>query len=168
MARSADSESATRAGRLKERVYLTFAALAVVLALASHEVSAGEALLTLVVTVTGTLLAVLVADVVSHIVVHATLPDERELRGMLRTSFGASGAVYLPLLFVAFAVSGRWSVALALRASTIALVSALVVIGYLAIRRLRLPTRQKLVVLLAEFVLGAAVVALERLAHGAA
>ena len=54
----------------------------------------------------------------------------------------------------------------ALRASTIALIVSLVGIGYLAVRRVRLPLGQRLIVLFAEFGLGIAVVLLELLAHG--
>jgi NitT/TauT family transport system substrate-binding protein len=55
-----------RADRLKERIYLTFTALAVVLALSSRQAEPLEALFTLLVTVLGSLLAILLADLVSH------------------------------------------------------------------------------------------------------
>lgn len=156
-----------RAERLKERVYITFTALAVVLALQTHAAeSAGEVLTTLAIAVAGTLLAVFLADVVSHIAVHAGLPTQPELRHMVGVSVGALGAVVLPFAFLAFALADVWTVASALRASTYALVGGLVVIGLLAVRRANLPPGQRLVVLFAEFALGAAVVALELLAHG--
>ncbi|GAA3041467.1 hypothetical protein [Actinokineospora globicatena] len=155
-----------RAARLKERVYLTFTALAVVLALRSHGGEALEAAVLLLITVTGTLLAVLVADVVSHIAVHAALPDRERVGRMLRVSFGALGAVTLPFVFLGLAVAGVWKIEGALRASTIALVAGLAAISYLAVRRVRLPGWQRLIVLGAELVLGAAVVGLELLAHG--
>ncbi|MCP2269944.1 hypothetical protein LV75_002445 [Actinokineospora diospyrosa] len=158
--------AAERVARLKERVYLTFTALAVVLALRSHAEHAGEAAVLLLITVTGTLLAVLVADVVSHIAVHAALPDRGELGRMLRISFGALGAVTLPFIFIGLAGLGVWRVEVALRASTIALVASLGAIGYIAVRRVRLPPWQRLIVLFAELALGAAVVGLELLAHG--
>ena len=50
--------------------------------------------------------------------------------------------------------------------STIALIVSLVAIGYLAVRRVRLPLGQRMIVLFAEFGLGIAVVLLELLAHG--
>lgn len=155
-----------RAARLKERVYITFTALAVVLALRTHEVDAAEAVTTLAIGVIATLLAVFVADVVSHIAVHAALPTRSELGRMVRVVLGALAAIVLPLAFLLLAVAEAWEVEKALRASTIALVSALIAIGYAAVRRVRLPFWQKAVVLLAEFVLGAVVVAVEFLAHG--
>ncbi|RJQ73054.1 hypothetical protein D5S17_25330 [Pseudonocardiaceae bacterium YIM PH 21723] len=166
MRRLSAADAAERTAHLKERVYLTFTALAVVLTLQSHGESAREAAVTLAIVVLGTLLAVLVADVVSHIAVHALLPDRAEFTRMLRTSFGALGAVTLPLIFMGLAAAGVWRVEAALRGSVIALIAGLVAIGYLAARRVRLPAWARMVVLFAEFGLGFAVVALELLAHG--
>ena len=159
-----------RAARLKERVYITFTSLAVVLALSSHAegLTARRAVTTLLIAVTGTLLAVFVADFVSHVAVHQVMPTGPELRRMVGVSAGALGVLPLPLIFLALAGAGRWSVAAGLRASTIALLGSLVVIGYLAVRRVRMPVWQRLVVLGAEAALGTAVIALELLAHGAA
>ena len=156
-----------RADRLKERVYVTFAALAVVLTLRSHgDVAAGVAATTLLITVGGTLLAVLLADMVSHIAVHAALPTAAEARHMVAVCTGALGVLVPPMVFVGVAATGSWTVDGALRASTIALVASLGVVGWLAVRRVALPGWQKLVVLVAEVALGVAVVALELLAHG--
>jgi hypothetical protein len=156
-----------RADRLKERVYVTFAALAVVLTLRSHgDVTAGVAATTLLITVGGTVLAVLLADMVSHIAVHAALPTAAEARHMVAVCTGALGVLVLPMLFVGVAASGSWTVDGALRASTIALVASLGVVGWLAVRRVALPGWQKLLVLVAEVALGVAVVSLELLAHG--
>lgn len=156
-----------RAERLKERVYVTFAALAVVLTLRSHgDVSAGVAATTLLITVGGTVLAVFLADVVAHLAVHAALPTVAELRHMVRVCTGALGVMVLPMVFIGIAATGTWRVDGALRASTIALVASLGVVGWLAVRRVTLPRWQKVVVLLAEVALGIAVVALELLAHG--
>jgi hypothetical protein len=158
-------DAETRAEALKERVYLTFTALAVVLALRAHTESVAEAALTLLIAVLGTLLAVFLADVVSHIAVHAVLPTRHQLTHMLRISLGAIGAVVLPFVFLAIAARG-WELDKALRASGIALVASLIVIAYVAVRRVRLPLWQRLLVLVAEFALGLLVLALELLAHG--
>ena len=157
-----------RAEVLKERIYITFTSLAVVLALSSHadELTAGEAAVTLLIAVAGTLLAVFVADLVAHIAVHTALPDRAELAHMISVSTRALAVIVLPMIFVGLAGFGVWEVAAALRASTIALIVSLVGIGYLAVRRVRLPLGQRLIVLFAEFALGIAVVLLELLAHG--
>ena len=157
-----------RAEHLKERIYVTFTALAVVLALRSHveEVTARTAAVTLLITVVGILLAVLTADFMSHLVVHARLPSPGEAAHMVRVCVGAFGAVVLPLVFVVLAGAGVWRIEAALRASTIALLVALGVVAFLAVRRVQIPGWQKVLVLVAEVVLGAAVVGLELLAHG--
>ncbi|MGW8564580.1 hypothetical protein [Isoptericola sp. NPDC055881] len=157
-----------RAARLKERVYVTFAALAVVLALRGHVegLTAGKAATTLVITVGGTLLAVLVAELVSHVVVHGALPTRAEGRHMVGVVASAGGVVVLPLVFLWCAGRGAWTVEGALTASTTALLVSLGVVGYVAVRRVAVPAWQKWLLLLAEVALGAAVVGLEVLAHG--
>lgn len=157
-----------RADRLKERVYVTFAALAVVITLRSHgeETTAAVAATTLLITVGGTLLAVLLADVVSHLAVHAALPSPAEARHMVAVCTGALGVLVLPMIFLGFAGAGSWEVDAALRASTIALVVSLGVVARIAVRRIAVPRWQKLVVLVAVVALGFAVVGLELLAHG--
>jgi hypothetical protein len=157
-----------RAEALKERVYVTFTSLAVILAMQTHSdgLTAGEVASTLAITVVGTLLAVFVADLVSHIAVHVTLPTGAELRAMIGITFGAFVAVILPLVFIGAAALDLWSVEASLRASSIALLASLVLIGYLAVRRVPMAWWQRLIVLGAEFVLGAAVIGIELLAHG--
>src|SRR5690349_4688826 len=88
-----------RAEVLKERIYITFPALAVVLALSSHaeDLHAGGAARTLLIAVVGTLLAVFVADLVAHITVHASLPDRAELGHMVSVSTRALGVVVAPM-----------------------------------------------------------------------
>ena len=163
-----EAERAVRAEQLKERVYVTFTSLAVVLALRSHagETTAGEAATTLAIAVVGTLLAVFVADFVSHIAVHEAMPTRAEMGHMVAISASALGVLVVPLLLLLLAGLGVWSVATALLAVSVALIASLVAVGFLAVRRVRLPIGQRLVVLLAEAVLGAAVIALELLAHG--
>lgn len=156
-----------RADQLKERIYLTFAALAVVLALGGHsEEDAGAALRTLAVTVFGTLLAVFVADVLSHLVVQERFMTAAEFRHALLSSFGALSAVTLPFVFLAIAAFGVWSTGAALRASAVALIVALVVIGLVAARSLQLQRWKRLILLGAEAALGLAVIGLQLLAHG--
>jgi hypothetical protein len=157
-----------RADRLRERIYVTFTALAVVLALRAHveETSIGTAVSTVLITVLGTVLAVFVADFVAHLAIHAVLPSPDRLRHMARVSFGATGVIILPLAFLVLSAAGIWPLRIALTASAVALLATLVAVGFLAVRRVALPLWQRLVVLLAEAILGLAVVGLELLAHG--
>lgn len=156
-----------RADRLRERIYLAFTALAVVLALTSRHVEAPQALATLSITVLGTLSAILVADVVSHLVVQERPMSRAELRHAVGASFGALSGVGLPILFLVIAWVFSLPADTALRASAIGLIVALVVIGYVAIRRIRLRWWQRLVALGAEAAIGLVVVGLQVLAHGA-
>ncbi|GAA5036019.1 hypothetical protein GCM10025738_22410 [Microbacterium fluvii] len=156
-----------RAAVLKERIYLTFTGLAVIVAMHAHgHIEATTALSTLAVTVFAVLLAVFVADVVAHLVAHEALPTRQQLREMVASSFGALGALALPFVFLVLAVVGVWTTDAALRASTIALIVALVAIGYAAIRRVDLTFWQRVIALGAEAALGLAVVGLQLLAHG--
>ncbi|UOR01470.1 hypothetical protein MUN77_15280 [Leucobacter allii] len=160
-------ERAERAALLKERIYLTFAALAVVLTLGSHgHVEPGDAVVTLLVTVFGTLSAVFTADLISHIVAHGRLMTAAELRHAAVTTFGALGAVALPFVFLGISALGTWPVEHALRAAAAALVASLVAIGWIAVRRIPLSWWQRLVALGAEAALGLGVIALQLLAHG--
>lgn len=84
----------------------------------------------------------------------------------MRVSFGAIGAVVLPIIFLAVSALGGWSVKVGLRAAAIALVVGLVVVTRIAIRRVKLPVWMKLMVLSATALLGIVVIGLELLAHG--
>lgn len=156
-----------RAEQLKERVYITFTALSVVLALRAEadHLTVGNAVVTLTVAVVGTLLAVFVADVVAHITVHQALPTRSEFAHMVVVVLGAAETLVLPLLIFGLAAVGLLSLGAALTTATVVLVVTLVAVGYLAVRRLKLPRIQRLLVLLAEFALGLVVVGLELLAH---
>lgn len=156
-----------RAAHLKERIYVTFTALAVVLAMRGHHVgSAWEALVTLAVTVAGTLLAIFVADVVSHIVVHERVMTRAEIGHAFAVSTGSFGVLVIPAIMLGLAGLDLWPVERALRVTSIVLIATLVVIGWIAVRRVWLRWWQRLLVLGAEGALGVAVVALELLAHG--
>ncbi len=163
---AAPDDRQERAAHLKERIYVAFAALAVVLGLQRHHAEAAESIVTLAVTILGLLLAVFTADVVAHIVVHERAMSRRELRTASLTSFGAVGSLAAPGVFLLLALLDVWSTDAALTASAIALVGALVVIGWAAVRRLDLTWWQRLVALGAEAALGVAVVGLQLVAHG--
>lgn len=160
--------SEERAEQLKERIYVTFTSLVTVLILLSNgaEIDAGQAALTLIIVVLGTLLAVFLADFVSHLAVHGLMPTRKKLAQMVRASFGSFAAVALPLVLIGLSAFGVIGLATALVAATVVLLLTLVVVGYVAVRRVHIPIWQKLVVLLSEMLLGIVVVVLELLAHG--
>lgn len=158
-----------KASALKERVYITFSALAIILTMQGHGMETATpqgAVVTLAIGIFGTLLAMFVADLISHIAVHEKIPTRSEVRLMSRTTFGAFGAVVLPLLIIAASTLGWWELRTALRAGTLVLTASLIVIPYLAIRKINLTPGKKLIVLASEFVLSLLVIGLELLAHG--
>ncbi len=156
-----------RAARLKERVYISFTSLAVVLALQSHaeETTPAAAAATLSIVVIGSLLGIFIADLLSHLTVRAKPPTREELRDMIAVGVEALGVLVTPLLLLAAAGLGLWSTAVALRWASVVLVVTLFLIGYLAVRRLSLPLRHKSVIVLAEVVLSLLVIGLELMAH---
>lgn len=156
-----------RAERLKEEIYLTFTMLAVVITMDSHgEVSPGEAILTLVFTVGATLLAIFAADVIAHLAVRGRVHTPEELRHAFAVSIGAAGAAAAPFGFLILAAIGLLTVDTALTAGMFALLAALVVVGWVAVRRVRLRWWQRILALGAHACLGLAVIGLELLAHG--
>ena len=162
-----DPSAVHRAASLKERVYISFTSLAVVLALRSHadETTPAAAAVTLSIVVIGSLLGIFVADLLSHLTVHAQLPSGPELHHMIAVSTEALSVLVTPLLLLTAAGLGLWSTAVALQWATVVLVVTLLVVGYLAIRRLDLPFRHKAFIMFAEVVLSLVVIGLELLAH---
>jgi hypothetical protein len=140
----------------------------VILALSSYagDESAANAALTLAITVLGTVTAAFTAELISHVVAHATLPDRDELRYLISTCVQALGVIVLPLVFLGLAGLGSWELHRALRAASTVLIVTLAAIGYLGVRRARIPRRHKFVLLLVLVALGLLVVLLELLAHG--
>ncbi|RXZ48255.1 hypothetical protein [Agromyces binzhouensis] len=153
---------------LKERVYATFTGLAIVLV--QHEnadhISAGRATLTLLVGIVAITAAGFVADVVSHLVVHADFPRGRELARMGRVAGSALGSASIPLILLVLAVLGVFELQGALTAASIVYIVTLALIGYVAVRRTRLTWWEQLIGLGMLALLGLAVVGLQQLAHG--
>jgi len=155
------------ADRLREQIYLSFVALAVVLAMRTHgHVEVGAAAVTLAVTIVGTLMAVFTAEVIAHLIMHESLPTRAELRTLLFATFGAVGAVFIPFVFLGATALGWWDVDAALVASAVVLAVTLVLYGYVAVRRVPLTWWQRLIVLGGEAALGLVVIGLQIVAHG--
>ncbi|RKR30365.1 hypothetical protein C8D78_0690 [Arthrobacter oryzae] len=156
-----------RAASLKERVYIIFTSLAVVLALRSHadETSPAAAAATLSIVVIGSLLGIFVADLLSHLTVHSKLPTGEELHRMIAISAEGLGVLVTPLLLLAAAGLGLLSTAAALAWAIVVLVASLAIVGFLAIRRLEIPLHHKAAIMFAEVVLSLLVIGLELLAH---
>ena len=152
---------------LKERVYVTFTALAVIIAYerdAEHASVKGAAL-TLSLTVLGTLLAVFVADVIAHMVRHSALPSRPQLTHLLYVSLGSLAVLVVPLAILGLSATDVVDLPSALRAIAVALVVSLVVVTLFAVRRLRVAVGLKILVLASVTGLGLLALAIELAVH---
>ncbi|MDF0528522.1 hypothetical protein P0W64_06130 [Tsukamurella sp. 8F] len=151
---------------VKERIYVTFTALTVLIALGTHDhVAAGDALWTLILTVAGTVAAVTLADVIAHIVAHERLMNRAEFGHALKVAIGAVSGVSVPVLLLIASAAGALAPLTAVRIGEVVLALWLVGIGVLAVRRVSLTFWHQVIVLAAEAALGLGVIALKLLAH---
>lgn len=156
-----------RAAALKERIYVAFTVLAVVITLRAHggHPSAGDALGTLGVTVAATICAVYLADLLSYMVIRTHLPSAAEHRHMVAGTLGAGAVAVAPAICLALALAGVYATTVGLLAAMLVTVATLVAVGLLAVRRLSVPRAQRIAVLAAASTLALVVVALELLSH---
>ncbi|MFF1634566.1 hypothetical protein [Leifsonia sp. NPDC058248] len=153
--------------RLRERIYATFTALAVLMTLNSHaeHLEPLNVLVTLLISVGGVLLAGLASDLVSHMIVHNTLPTALEFRHMLAVASRALSVLVVPAIMLLVAYAGWVTVQTAIVVALVALIGSLAVIAQIAVSRTGLGFWKRTLVLAGIVVLGAGVVALEQLAH---
>lgn len=164
----ATEEERRQAGdRLRERIYVTFTTLAILMATNAHgdALDSPGILWTLVVSVVGVLLAGLASDLVSHMIAHSTLPSVREFRHMVAVSSRALGVLVIPLISIGLAVFDVIEDRTGLVIAIVALIASLAVIARIAVSRTGLSGWRQFAVLLAIVALGALVVFLESLAH---
>lgn len=153
--------------RLRERIYATFTALAILMALYAHgdALEPLDVLLTLVISVCGVLLAGLASDLVSHMIVHNNLPSGLEFRHMVAVASRALSVLGVPTVMLLLAAADVVTVRTSMLVSVIALIVSLAVIAQLAVKRTTLTTGKRILVLAGIVALGIVVVALEQLAH---
>ncbi len=163
--RRPDAEQRSEA--LKERIYVTFTALAVTIATEreAEHATVGGAALTLLLTVVGTLLAVSVAEYIAQMVRDGEVPDRRDVGHILYVAVSSLGARRAPMVILGLSALGALDLATALRIIAIVLVATLVIVTLLAVRRLRVAFGVKLLVLAGVAVLGVAVLVVELAVH---
>ena len=163
----ASEEQRRQAGdRLRERIYVTFTALAILMAMNGHgELDSPTVLWTLVISVVGVLLAGLASDLVSHMIVHSTLPSAKEFRHMLAVTSRALGVLVVPLIAVGLAVFDVIPDRTGMTIAIVALIVSLAVIARIAVARTGLSGWRQLGALLVIVALGVLVVFLEALVH---
>ena len=161
------SSPTEQASALKERVYVAFTSLAVILAIRgnSHAPEVGEAIRTLALTVFGTVLAVFLADVTGHLVAHRQPADQEQMRRIVRRSFGGLLVAIPPIVCLLGSAVTLWPIDVALTLATVSLLATLCVVGYIAVRRLPIPRWQKAVALTGQTCIGLIIVAIDIAAH---
>lgn len=160
-------DAAQRSEALKERVYVTFTSLAVTIALQREagDTTVFGAATTLVLTVVGTLLAVLVSDLLAYLTRHDALPDKTGIKHLLWVSFGSLNVVIVPLLTLGSAGTGWLDLSTALRLNAFVLVATLTTVTFVAIRRLHVGKPVKVAVLSGVTLLGVAALAVDLSVH---
>ncbi|MCJ1711776.1 hypothetical protein MT344_11380 [Clavibacter michiganensis subsp. phaseoli] len=160
-------DAAQRSEALKERIYVTFTALAVTIATVreAEHATIGGAALTLLLTVVGTLLAVATAEYIAQMVRDGEVPDRRDIGHILYVCGSSLGVLPAPLAILGLAALGALDLTTALRIISIVLVATLVLVTLVAVRRLRVGLGVKLLVLAGVAALGVAVLAVELAVH---
>jgi hypothetical protein len=153
---------------LKERIYVSFIGLAVLLALNVHaeDTEAVTAVASLVIAAVGAGLAGLISEIVAHLAVKGSLPDAAEMRFLVRVSSGSLATVVVPVVVLLLAALGVLSVPLALTVASWVMTVTLGAIGYIAVFRADLAWWKKLAVFVGLVLFGLVVVGVQLLAHG--
>ncbi len=155
-----------RMNRLKERIYIAFSALAIVLAMDEYaDPDPMQEMRILAVTCLGLVLAVFTADVISHILFHERMMSAEEIRDALSATLGGLWALIVPFLLLFASARTGWSPHSALNWSATWLIAWLVFVGYTAARKAALSTTQRIVVMGAEALLAVAVIVVKLLAY---
>ncbi len=157
----------TASPALRERVYATLVGLATVLVLLDYaaETSAWAAAWELAGTMVGLFAAGLVAEIVAHSGAHGELPRGRPLRRAVLISSQVLEIAFAPVVVIALAATGAWSVRAGLVGAAVVFGGTQVGVALLAARGSRLSGRRRVVLVLAEIALGALVVALKLVVH---
>ena len=161
----ASAEQRRQAGdRLRERIYVTFTALAILLAMNGHgELDSPGVLWTLVISVVGVLLAGLASDLVAHMIAHSELPSVTEFRHMVAVSSRALGVLVVPVIFVGLAVFDVIDDRTGLTVAIAALIVSLAVVARIAVARSGISGWRQFAALAVLVALGVVVVFLEAL-----
>ena len=153
---------------LKERIYVSFIALAVLLAIGGHgeEIDPASAITSLLIAAVGAGLAGLISEIVAHLAVKGNLPDAAEMRFLVRVSTGALATVILPVVILLVSVFGVIPAQLAVSISVWVMAITLGAIGYSSVFRASLAWWKKLAVFGGLLLFGLLVVLVQLLAHG--
>lgn len=161
-------DETTAVAYLKERVYVAFTGLAIVLVLynAPGQLDGAHAFVVLLSGLLGVAVAAFASDVIAHLAVHQHFPYGPELAHLARTSLGALSNAIAPLVLLALAWADVISVMTALILSAYLYIAVLGTVGWLAVRRAHLRAMQKLAALAMLVALALVVLLIQIFAHG--
>jgi hypothetical protein len=154
--------------RVRERVYVTFTGLAVLLAFGVNaEAADGWTIASaLLIGVVGAVLAGFFADVIAELAVGGRAPRAKAMAGYIGVSTSALATAVVPLAFLAAAGLGWIEVSTALVFAIGTMALGLAVIAFAAVARAELPWWAKLAVFVGELLFAAVVIVVKLLAHG--
>ncbi|MFW0794371.1 hypothetical protein AAFP30_11210 [Gordonia sp. CPCC 205515] len=153
---------------LKERVYVAFTGLAIVLVLynAPGHQDGAHAFAVLLSGLLGVAVAAFASDVIAHLAVHRHFPHGSELRHLLRSTLGALSTAVVPLILIALAWADVLDLSTALILSAYLYIAILGTVGWLAVRRSHLSGGQKLAAFAMLVALALVVLLIQIFAHG--
>jgi hypothetical protein len=156
-----------RAAVLRERVYITFTAIAVLVVLRHEHADVRDAAVTLLIAVLGSIAAGLFAEILSHGLVYQRRIYKDDWKHMFNVA-GAGLVVLVPPMFMLFfarveVIPLEW----ALRIGLLLLASSLAVFGLQAFKPIPMPPWRKMLGLAGLVAAAYGVVGIELLAHGA-
>ncbi|GEE02935.1 hypothetical protein nbrc107696_33810 [Gordonia spumicola] len=154
-------------GYLKERVYVAFTGLAIVLAMSfgeSDHRSSQYAFTALLLGVVGVTSAASASDVIAHLAVHKEFPDRHELFVITKTTLGALSSAVVPAALIGLSWLGVFSIDTALLLAGLTFVVALGVVVWLAVRNADITGEQQLAALAIILGIGLLVLAAQVLA----
>ncbi|WP_188587238.1 hypothetical protein [Gordonia jinhuaensis] len=159
--------TAAQVSDLKERIYVTFTGLAIVLALSvpGQSDDPAEAFAVLAVGILAVTAASLAADIIAHLVVHQRFPGGHELLHQVRTALGALPTSAIPLFMIGLAWCEVISLHSALQAAGWFYIAGLAAIVFLAIHRTDVGLLRKLMALLIVVIIALVVLLIQTLAH---
>jgi hypothetical protein len=155
------------ASALRERVYATLVGLSTVVLLLNYAsaTSVGDAAAEIAASMGALCLASMFAEISAHRVAFGEFPRGRELRQVGWVSGQTLETAVLPLLCVAAAALGWWSLRVALLVATATLLLTIAALALLATRRTTLGWPARLLVIAVEVVIALVVVAVKMLTH---
>lgn len=160
-------DPAGAASVLRERIYATLTGLSTVLILLGHaeDTSAGSAATSVAVTMGGLFAAALVADLVAHSAIRGDAPNRSQWRQIGSVAGQAVETAVVPVVVIALAGTGIWTVRTGLIIAASVLVLTLALIAVWAVRRTSFGIGKRIAIIAGELLLGALVVGIKLLAH---